>query len=54
MSRIDFFKKLMRLGLLALLTLIVFALGKRVVTGKDCSACPGKGICNGETDCNKF
>jgi len=54
MSRIDFFKKLIRYGLLALLTFIVFALGNRVVTGQDCSACPGNGICNGETDCNKY
>ena len=54
MSRIEFFKKLMRYGLLALLSLIIFALGNRVVIGKDCSACPGKGICNGKTDCNKF
>jgi hypothetical protein len=54
MSRIDFFKKLIRYGLLALLALIVFALGNRVVTGKDCSGCPGNGICNGKTDCNKY
>lgn len=54
MSRIEFFKKLMRYGLLALLTLIVFALGSKVVTGSNCSSCPGKGICSGETDCNKY
>lgn len=54
MSRGEFFKKLMRYGLLALLTLIVFALGNKIVTGKDCSACPGKGVCSGETDCNKY
>ena len=54
MSRDDFFKKLGRYVLLMLMALIVFALGSRIVTGKDCSACPGKGICNGESDCNKF
>jgi hypothetical protein len=54
MTRIEFFKKLIRFGLLVILSLIVFALGSRVVTGKDCSACPGKGICKGETDCNKY
>jgi len=54
MSRDDFFKKLGRYILLMLMALIVFALGSRIVTGKDCSACPGKGICNGESDCNKF
>jgi hypothetical protein len=54
MSRNDFFKKIIRYGLLALLTLIVFALGNKVVTGKDCSQCPGNGVCKGETDCNKY
>ncbi len=54
MNRGEFFKKLMRYGLIALLTLIVFALGNKVVTGKDCSACPGKGVCSGETDCSKY
>jgi len=54
MNRNDFLKRLVRYGLLALLTLIVFALGNRVVTGKDCSACPGNGVCKGETDCNKY
>jgi hypothetical protein len=54
MTRIDFFKKLIRYGLLALLALIVIALGSKVVTGTDCSSCPGKGICNGKTDCDKY
>ena len=54
MSRGDFFSKLTRYFLLFLLALIVFALGNKVVTGKDCSGCPGKGICNGETDCDKY
>lgn len=54
MSRIDFFRKLIRYILLLLMGVIVIALGNRVVTGKDCSVCPGKGICNGETDCNKY
>ena len=54
MGRIDFLKKLVRFGLLAILTMIVFALGNRVVTGTDCSSCHGKGICNGKTECNKY
>lgn len=54
MTRIEFFKKLVRAGLFALLAMIIFALGNRVVTGKDCSVCPGKGICIGEADCNKY
>jgi hypothetical protein len=54
MKRGEFIRKLIRYGLLALLTLIVFALGNRVVTGNDCSACRGNGICGGKTDCNKY
>lgn len=54
MKREEFLKKLIRYGLFALLTLIVFALGSRVVTGTDCNSCPGKGICNGKTDCNSY
>jgi hypothetical protein len=54
MNRIDFLKKLIRIGLLALLALIVFGLGSKIVTAGDCSACAGKGICNGKTDCNKY
>jgi len=54
MNRIDFFRKLIRYILLLLMGVIVMALGNKVVTGKDCSECPGKGVCNGETDCNKY
>jgi hypothetical protein len=55
MTRNDFFKKLMRLGLLALLAFVVLALRKRVVGGSEnCSVCPGKGICNGKSDCYKY
>jgi hypothetical protein len=54
MNRIEFLKRLLRYGLLALLTLIVFALGKKVVTGNDCSSCTGNGICKGESDCSNF
>lgn len=54
MRREDFFKKILRLALLAILALIAFTLGGRVVTGQDCSSCPGKGVCNGETDCSKY
>jgi hypothetical protein len=54
MDRIDFLRKLIRYILILLIGVIVFALGNKVVTGKDCSVCPGKGICNGETDCSKY
>jgi hypothetical protein len=54
MNRIDFFKKLGRYILLMLMAFIVMAVGKRVVTGSDCSECPGNGICRGESDCVNF
>jgi hypothetical protein len=54
MNRTEFFKKIIRYILLFSLGILALAMGNRVVTGKDCSLCPGKGICNGETDCNKY
>lgn len=54
MTKNDFVKKLVRIGLLAALALIVMALGNKVVTTRACSQCPGKGVCNGETDCSKY
>jgi hypothetical protein len=54
MTRNDFFKRLGRYLLLMLIVMIVIALGNKVISGKDCSVCPGKGICHGKTDCNKF
>jgi len=33
---------------------IVFLLGNKVVSTNNCNICPGKGICNGKTDCNKY
>ncbi|MFH0841881.1 MAG: hypothetical protein V1903_04590 [Bacteroidota bacterium] len=40
--------------LASVLGLIAIVLGKRVVSGNDCSGCPGNGICKGETDCSIF
>lgn len=54
MDRIDFFRKLVRYLLLMLLAIIAIALGNRAVVENNCSACPGKGICNGESDCSKY
>jgi hypothetical protein len=54
MNRNEFLRKLIRYMLFLLLGIIAFALGNKVVTGSDCSACPGKGICSGESDCSKF
>jgi hypothetical protein len=54
MNRTEFLKKAIRFLLFGLLTLIAFLTGGRAVAGSDCSACPGKGICKGETDCSIF
>jgi hypothetical protein len=54
MTRIDFFKKLTRYLLLLILSVVVLALGNKVVSASDCSVCPGNGICKGKADCDKF
>jgi hypothetical protein len=54
MTRIDFIRKIIRLGLLAVLSIMAFALGNKVVSANDCSGCPGKGICKGESDCENY
>jgi hypothetical protein len=53
MSRDNFIKRIIRLGLLVLLAVISVVLSGRITFDK-CSGCPGKGRCNGETDCNKY
>ncbi len=53
-TRDVFLKKVIRIGLLALLSIISFALAGKIALGNNCSVCPGKGICNGKTDCNKY
>jgi hypothetical protein len=54
MDRKEFTGKVIRAGLYGLLALLLLALGNKVVTGKDCSVCPGKGVCRGKSDCNKY
>jgi vancomycin permeability regulator SanA len=54
MRRDIFIRRLMRYALLLIMAVLVMILGRKVVIGQDCSACPGKGICNGKTDCNKY
>lgn len=54
MTRNGFIKKLVRLALFAILSLIGLALGKKAMLTGDCSTCPGLNSCNGRTDCNKY
>jgi len=53
-TREDFLQKLIRIFLASVLGLIAIALGNRMVSGNECSQCPGKGICIGDTDCSRF
>jgi len=53
-TRKNFITRLIQAGLLGILLLITFLLGSKTVSGKDCSACPGNGICSGDTDCSKY
>jgi hypothetical protein len=53
-NRIEFIKKVIRYLLLGLLVIIGVIGGKKVVAGSNCTSCPGKGICRGETDCSTY
>jgi hypothetical protein len=54
MNRIEFIKKVIRYLLFGFLAGIALLTGHRIVTGANCSSCPGKGICSGETDCSTY
>jgi hypothetical protein len=54
MNRSEFVKKVIRYLLFGLLGGITLLAARRIVTGTDCSACPGKGICKGESDCSQY
>ncbi len=54
MTRPDFIEKIARSLLLAFLAFLALALGSRTVSGKNCSDCPGKGLCTSDNDCSKF
>lgn len=53
MTRNDFLDKAMRYLLMLALAVIVFALGRKVAYGKDCSMCPEAGACPKDFDCTK-
>jgi hypothetical protein len=54
MKRKDFIRKIIQYLLFGILSSIAIFLGSRAVSGNNCSSCPGKGICSGETDCSKY
>lgn len=53
-SRTVFLEKILRLVLMMVLAFIAAMLGSKAVTGPSCSACPGKGVCNGLADCENY
>lgn len=54
MERSEFINRIIRYLLFGLLVLVAVVAGSKVVAGTNCSSCPGKGICAGESDCSKF
>jgi hypothetical protein len=54
MERAVFTRKLIRYLLLLLVAAIAVFTGRRAVTGNACQACPGRGICSGESDCQSY
>lgn len=54
MNRNKFIITIIRAGLFAILAFILAALGKKISTQKNCSACAGNGICRGESDCAMY
>jgi hypothetical protein len=53
MSRNDFVRKVIQIGLFAALSLVVFALKNRIITDGNCSSCPENGRCTGKSSCIK-
>jgi len=54
LTRSSFLKKIVRIVLLSVLTGIVFILAGRIAAGGSCRSCPGRGLCKGEEECNKY
>ena len=54
MNRSDFLTRVIRYLLFGLLSGIALLAASRIAMGSDCSSCPGKGICTGESDCPTF
>ena len=54
MTRVDFAKKSIQVGLFALLAFMFLALKSRIVTEGNCSSCPETGNCPGKKECSKY
>lgn len=53
-TRSEFLKRAVQVVLAGMLAVVAITLGKRTVSGNDCSGCPGNGKCKGESDCSNF
>lgn len=49
-NRNNFIKKIIRIGLLAILSAVSFILAGRITTAK-CEGCPAISYCNGKSEC---
>jgi hypothetical protein len=54
LTRNEFLTSLARVLLAAMLAIIALLLGSRTVRGNECSDCPGRGICKGDSDCSLY
>jgi hypothetical protein len=53
-SRTIFINRIVRILMVMILAFVAMMLGSKVVSGKDCSSCQARNMCNGETECIKF
>ena len=53
-TRSEFVKGIIRIILTGFLSVIAIALGSRIVSGRDCMDCPGRGICGGTRECEIY
>jgi hypothetical protein len=51
MTRDNFIRKVIQIGLFAALSLVFFALKNRITTDGNCSSCPEIGRCPGKNVC---
>jgi len=54
MTRNDFLKRAIQVGLFAGLTLVFFTLKNRIIVTGNCSGCPDTGNCPGKKECSKY
>jgi hypothetical protein len=53
-NRAGFLKNMIRIIMGSFLVFIAVVLARKITIASDCSSCPGRGICKGDSDCEKF